>query len=714
MKTTMSRFFKLKNKLAIALLALLPLLVMLPTMGSINYPTGGRYSDLAITHLPNAEFIRYSILQYGQIPLWNPMIMSGYPFVGDPLSGLWYLPGWISLFFPLPFGINLLLYFHIVFGSICMYFLLKKLGARTIIALVCAAGFALLTKSYAHYGAGHITFLYAVYLTPALLLSETIKQRTKESFSVLTIFMALLIILADIRWFPFALFAWLCISLITERYPDNSGQSSYKKIIQFVGNWLPRLRSIFVENIFAILMASPFLLPFFEFLLRSTRIRISAGENLIHSLPAERLLGLIIPPVGGFSEWVIYPGIAIILLVTISFLTRNWRIIFLSVIFLYTLLWALGDQIPLVSFLASIPGLNLIRVPPRGIFLGELMALLSAGLTLEWLVESAKSGRAKQILPVVVIVGGFIGFLGVGVIVVNKGLSHEMLQMLLVVLFVVTALIIILFTNRKLFGVVFLGVVLIIDLFIVDISQFSSTPSGQLIKSEAFKIISKDRILYRAYSSSYAIPQEIAMESGIALAQGVNPMQVADYVEFMVDASGIPNKVYGVVVPPLQTQPLGNQAPNDGPDRNRLGLLNVKYIVEDHPIAALEGNKPISNTNGIYIYQNELVLPRIYFLKAGKVLPSGIKSVNSSPNEIKVEVSEGGTLIFSEICYPGWRAWVDGKENSISCYDGIFRMLKLESGGHRIIMRYQPDAMYAGLIVFVVTLNTIIVLKKQS
>jgi uncharacterized membrane protein YfhO len=342
------------------------------------------------------------------------------------------------------------------------------------------------------------------------------------------------------------------------------------------------------------------------------------------------------------------------------------------------------------------------------------MALLSSGLTLEWLVESAKPSRAKRILPALVMAGGFIGFLGIGVIIVNKGLSREILQMLLVVSFVIAALIIILFSNNKMYGVVILGIVIMVDLFIVDVSQFSSTPSGQKVKSDDFMIILRDTTHFRAYSSSYAIPQEIAMQSGIALAQGVNPMQVADYVEFMVDASGIPNNEYGVVVPPLQMETSGNPAPSFYPDSQLLGILNVKYIVEDHPITNSEGFKPISNANGIYIYQNEHLLPRIYLLKDGKALPSGMISVNSSPNEIKVEVSEGGALIFSEICYPGWRAWVDGKENSISCYDGIFRMLKLESGGHRIIMRYQPDAMYAGLIVFVVTLITIIVLKKQS
>ncbi len=169
----MSRFFRSQNNQALALLILLPFALLLPSMASINYPPGGSYSDLAITHLPNAEFIKQSISEYGQIPLWNPNIMSGYPFAGDPLSGLWYPPSWFALLFPLPFGLNLVLYLHIAFGSICLYFLLKKLSVSYAVALIIAVAFSLLPKTYAHYGAGHITFLFAVYLTPALLLAES-------------------------------------------------------------------------------------------------------------------------------------------------------------------------------------------------------------------------------------------------------------------------------------------------------------------------------------------------------------------------------------------------------------------------------------------------------------------------------------------------------------------------------------------------------------
>ena len=192
-------------------------MVIIPSIGSINYPPGSQFSDLAITHLPNAEFIKHSILVDHQIPLWNPLIMSGYPFAGDPLSGLWYPPGWLALFFPLPLGINLVTALHIGAGAIGLFQLLKKLSVRWEIAFIFGVCFALLPKIYAHYGAGHITYLYAVCLTPLLMWSESSRPEGKTYFSKTNIILSALIVLADMRWFPFALIAWWCYSC---NYPN--------------------------------------------------------------------------------------------------------------------------------------------------------------------------------------------------------------------------------------------------------------------------------------------------------------------------------------------------------------------------------------------------------------------------------------------------------------------------------------------------------------
>jgi hypothetical protein len=66
------------------------------------HPTGiafapqAAFSDLLISHLPNAQYVHDSLTQFGQLPLWQTRILSGQPFAADPLAGLWYPPNWRS------------------------------------------------------------------------------------------------------------------------------------------------------------------------------------------------------------------------------------------------------------------------------------------------------------------------------------------------------------------------------------------------------------------------------------------------------------------------------------------------------------------------------------------------------------------------------------------------------------------------------------------
>ncbi|HKY84230.1 MAG TPA: hypothetical protein VJ160_05330, partial [Anaerolineales bacterium] len=82
---------------AAAALFLLPL-ALEPT--AYPFPPGADYSDALIAHLSSARFLHRAILQWGQIPLWNPTLLSGMPFAADPLSGLWYPPFWALALIP--------------------------------------------------------------------------------------------------------------------------------------------------------------------------------------------------------------------------------------------------------------------------------------------------------------------------------------------------------------------------------------------------------------------------------------------------------------------------------------------------------------------------------------------------------------------------------------------------------------------------------------
>ena len=74
-------------------------------------------------------------------------------------------------------GINLLILFHLIFGGMGMYLVLKDQGLVFWASALGGLSYALMPKLFAHYAAGHITLVFAVCWTPWLLLAEQ-KRRT--------------------------------------------------------------------------------------------------------------------------------------------------------------------------------------------------------------------------------------------------------------------------------------------------------------------------------------------------------------------------------------------------------------------------------------------------------------------------------------------------------------------------------------------------------
>ncbi|MBI1746590.1 MAG: YfhO family protein [Acidobacteria bacterium] len=75
------------------------------------------------------------------------------------------------------------------------------------------------------------------------------------------------------------------------------------------------------------------------------------------------------------------------------------------------------------------------------------------------------------------------------------------------------------------------------------------------------------------------------------------------------------------------------------------------------------------------------------------------------PNSISLEAAPDtdGFLFLSEIYYPGWRAYVDGKPQPILKANLVFRAIYLEKGPHKIQFRFYPTPFYVGALVTALT-----------
>jgi hypothetical protein len=169
------------------------------------------------------------------------------------------------------------------------------------------------------------------------------------------------------------------------------------------------------------------------------------------------------------------------------------------------------------------------------------------------------------------------------------------------------------------------------------------------------------------------------------------------------------------------------------PDNQTFDLLNVKY-------------KTVTNeqARALSVALHETYLPRAFFLYKTHVVHSDqeLMSYLKSPafdhrttavlakdpgftlaaapgeprwsaritgyenNAIDLDLStdRDGLLVLSEIFYPGWKAYLDGKESEVFCTDYNLRGVFVPQGNHKAVMRFEPASYARGLWISLFTL----------
>ncbi len=91
--------------------------------------------------------------------------------------------------------------------------------------------------------------------------------------------------------------------------------------------------------------------------------------------------------------------------------------------------------------------------------------------------------------------------------------------------------------------------------------------------------------------------------------------------------------------------------------------------------------------------------------------PVTIREYQPERIAVDAELSAPGVLVFSEMYYPGWKAYVDGSEREVLCVDTAFRGVRVEGGKHTIEMRYAPASLRIGATVSGASLLTILAIS---
>jgi hypothetical protein len=245
-----------------------------------------------------------------------------------------------------------------------------------------------------------------------------------------------------------------------------------------------------------------------------------------------------------------------------------------------------------------------------------------------------------------------------------------------------------------------LTLLLVVELCSIDIPLVESRSADRALgagRAIAARLVQADA--GRVFSPSYAVPQEAAAEAGLELADGVHPLQLSSYVEFMGAATGFTPDEYSVTLPPF---PDGDPAVDWGPslDADALGLLGIGRLASTFPVDA-PGFSFEDELEGVFLYRNEAARPRAWVessTAAGSPVTQ-VAAINWTPNHVELHASGPGTLVLSDPMFPGWRADIDGEEIPIAAYRGVLRAVPLPAGEHAVRFRFVPLSLFVGLAV---------------
>jgi hypothetical protein len=536
---------------------------------------------------------------------------------------------------------------------------------------------------------------------------------------------------------------WMCRVYVGRRGGCKEGERKEGEHKEGEHKVRPYYRAGVAAGLLAVALVAVQMVPLAAVAGRLNRGGLSVEESSVPSLPPRYLLGVLIADHGGFGEWMTYLGVIGLLLVLLA-LTR-WRSRerwWWGGLALAAGIYSLGIHTPLYGLLYRVlPLLRWLRGPARAWFLVVLAAGVLAAQGMTALQKGTRLRRRPAVLLAVALAGAALAG-GAG------GLALHLPANVVVaaVIWPLAGMLIALRAGRRLQASLFAGLALALalaDLWGVGFTIYRVRPADDVLaEGEMAAVWLADQARpFRVYSPSYSIPQHTGVVYGIETADGVDPFQLADYVAFMRVATQVGLPDYGVTVPSFPEMEPGENlllAHRDVvPDLRLLGLLNVRHLAAAYPME-VEGLVATGERDGVYLYRNELVLPRAFVvgqvetvdgLEAAlawlaendpgraAVVEEGrgtgwqrpalsavegsrgaeeARIVRWTPNRIDVEAKGPGLLVLSEVYDPDWRAEVDGRAVEIVRADGVLRGVFLEEGLHRTVFSYWPTGLGAG------------------
>ncbi len=414
---------------------------------------------------------------------------------------------------------------------------------------------------------------------------------------------------------------------------------------------------------------------------------------------------------------------------------------FLVLIAVFGFFYALGENFLLFNIFSNIPLFGNFRNPGRIMFFTVIAFSILSGFGFDLLWKNLKSTIALKRLIIVSFIPFLIAILTIAGALPSAFEAPEVISSaiegygIIAIFFILTSFALAFAINKNylspMAGAVALALLIFIDLNISG-GDFNKSPNDPedvyALNTQTRQVLKPDppddifRVSMRIYRPSFmAMNRNQGMMDEIMLIEGYNPLILKN------------------VLPP---------APEIDPDRSRRqvhDLYNVKYDIElnpqqsgysfvqhqsYYPRAWLVQDKRVMTPEEIikamqaeyYDYSSIVFLDKEpeFIGKSGNAKTSSVKCLDYQNNSLKYSVSAeaNSILIFSEIFYPEWAAYIDDEKTEIIRANHSFRAVAIPKGNHTIEMKYESPAFNTGLIISLVfligSITGIILLKPKN
>jgi hypothetical protein len=362
------------------LLALVTLAMFAETLWSDRLFVSSRYGDLA-TQFVDWRAFGFGELRAGRLPLWNPYLFGGSPYLGGFQAALLYPPNILFLLLPLNLAVNWSIALHVFLGGAFTYRWARRRELHPLACLVGAAMFMFGAAHWLHIYAGHLSNLCTLVWTPLIISAlDELMDAPSTRAALLGMFAAAMQILAGHPQYVFytAVAAAIYVGL-------NFGRVVRK------GAFAAGLGAMFVG---AVGLSAIQLFTGLQVSREMVRRALPFEYAAQFSFAPENLLTLFVPTLlgdqkatpywgrGYLWEMSLYVGVAGLVLVMLGALSREpAKRRFSGTMAVLLVVLALGAHTPLFSVLyAWVPGFNQFRgsaklVLPASMFLSMLAAI---------------------------------------------------------------------------------------------------------------------------------------------------------------------------------------------------------------------------------------------------------------------------------------------------------------------------------------------------